>query len=112
MPAPAHANDAAEPMPAANGFVRLKAIQVNISKYEQRTLHALAQGGTICVQKNDAGDIIHIDCITRDGWRLADCTLAVFRKLRRRRFVRSEDGRPYRITRDGLAAVRAQVDNR
>ena len=53
-----------------------------------------------------------MDCITRDGWRLSDCTLAVFRKLKKRGFIRSEDGRPYRVTRDGLYAVRAQVDNR
>lgn len=85
---------------------------MNISKHEQRTLHALAQGGRINQHKDDCGDIIAVDCITRDGWRLADCTLSVFRRLRRRRFIRSESGAPYRITREGLAAVRAQLDNR
>lgn len=85
---------------------------MNISKHEQRTLHALAQGGRIHHFKNDRGDIVAIDCINRDGWRLADCSLAVFAKLRRRGFIRSENGRPYRITREGLAAVRAQADNR
>lgn len=85
---------------------------MNISKYEQRTLHALAQGGRIDQHKDDRGEIIAVDCITRDGWRLADCTLGVFRKLRKRRFIRSEDSGPYRVTREGLAAVRAQVDNR
>jgi uncharacterized protein len=85
---------------------------VNISKHEQRTLHALAQGGRIDQHKDDRGDIIAVDCITRDGWRLTDCTLGVFRRLRRLRFIRSESGLPYRITREGLAAVRAQVDNR
>jgi len=85
---------------------------VNISKYEQRTLHALAQGGQIRYAKNNKGDIVEIDCINRDGWRLDDCTLEVFRKLRRRRFIRSEQGKPYRITREGLNAVRAQLDNR
>jgi uncharacterized protein YjhX (UPF0386 family) len=87
-------------------------LPVNISKYEQRTLHALAQGGCIHHYKNDKGDIIAIDCLNRDGWRLSDCTLEIFKKLRRRRFIRSEDGGPYRISRDGLAAVRAQLDNR
>lgn len=85
---------------------------MNISKYEQRTLHALAQGGRINHHKDADGDIIAVDCVTRDGWRLEDCSLHVFRKLKKRRFIRSEDGRPYRITREGLAAVRAQLDNR
>ncbi len=85
---------------------------MNISKYEQRTLHALAQGGAIHHRKNDKGDIIEIDCLNREGWRLDDCTLEIFRKLRRRGFIMSREGGPYRITRDGLAAVRAQLDNR
>jgi len=85
---------------------------VNISKYEQRTLHALAQGGAIHHYKDDKGDIIEIECLNRDGWRLGDCTLDVFRKLRRRGLISSREGGPYRITRDGLAAVRAQLDNR
>jgi uncharacterized protein len=85
---------------------------VNISKHEQRTLHALAQGGRIDHHKDHGGDIIAVDCITRDGWRLSDCSLHVFRRLKKRRFIRSEEGRPYRITREGLTAVRAQLDNR
>lgn len=85
---------------------------MNISKHEQRTLHALAQGGRIQHCKNDKGDIVTVDCFNRDGWRLADCTLAVFQKLRRRGFIMSENGGPYRITREGLSAVRAQLDNR
>ena len=84
---------------------------MNISKHEQRTLHALAQGGRINHHKDDRGDIIAVDCITRDGWRLEDCSMSVFRKLRRRRFIRSEDGGPYRVTRQGLEAVRSQFDN-
>jgi uncharacterized protein YjhX (UPF0386 family) len=89
-----------------------QATHLNISKYEQRTLHALAQGGRIDQHKDERGDIIAVDCITRDGWRLADCTLSVFRRLRKRRLIRSMGGGPYRVTREGLAAVRAQVDNR
>ncbi len=85
---------------------------MNISKYEQRTLHALAQGGRIEFRKNDKGDIVEIDCLNRDGWRLDDCSLAIFRKLRRRRLIRSQESGPYRITREGLTAVRPQLDNR
>ncbi|MBI1212438.1 MAG: hypothetical protein GC190_13320 [Alphaproteobacteria bacterium] len=85
---------------------------MNISKYEQRTLHALAQGGAIHVVKDGRGKIVEVNCATRDGWRLSDCTLAIFNKLKKRGFIASRKSLPYRITRDGLAAVRAQLDNR
>jgi len=105
-------NDPPASRPRAHPTFRQGSIPLNISKHEQRTLHALAQGGRILQIKDERGDIIAVDCITRDGWRLADCTLGVFRKLRKRRLIRSEGGGPYRVTREGLAAVRAQVDNR
>jgi uncharacterized protein YjhX (UPF0386 family) len=85
---------------------------VNISKYEQRVLHALAQGGCIRHLKNEDGRIVEVDCFNRDGLRLLDCSLSVFGRLRRRRLIASHGGQPYRITREGLAAVRSQIDNR
>ena len=85
---------------------------MNVSKHEQRVLHALAQGGHIAYRKDDKGKIIEVLCVNRFGWVLSDCTLAIFHKLRRRRLIASRDSRPYRITRDGLVAVRAQLDNR
>ncbi|ATQ44297.1 YjhX family toxin [Caulobacter mirabilis] len=86
---------------------------MNISKSQQRTLHALAQGGRIeLVRDEDDGALVGADCWTREGWRLTDCDLAVFKALRRRRFVASKDGGPYRITRDGLLNLRSQLDNR
>jgi uncharacterized protein YjhX (UPF0386 family) len=85
---------------------------VNISKYEQRVLHALAQGGQVRHLRDSAGRIVAADCFTRDGFVLADCTFAVFRKLKRRGLIASRGGQPYRITRAGLEAVRAQLDNR
>jgi uncharacterized protein len=85
---------------------------VNISKYEQRVLHALAQGGQIVHRRDERGRIVEIDCMTREGWRLGDCTPSVFARLRRRRLIASNGGHPYRITREGLAAVRGQLDNR
>lgn len=86
---------------------------MNISKYEQRVLHALAQGG--CVKHRrcaETGRILAADCFTRDGYALADCTLSLFRRLKRRGLIASREGQPYRITRLGLSAVRAQLDNR
>ncbi|MBX7501566.1 YjhX family toxin [Qipengyuania sp. YG27] len=85
---------------------------MNISKYEQRVLHALAQGGRIDFLRNTNGRVEVVDCFNRDGFRLSDCTLGVFERLRKRRLIRSQGGAPYRITREGLAAVRAQLDNR
>jgi len=85
---------------------------VNIYKHEQRVLHALAQGGRITFDRDDNGKITDILCVTRDGHILVDCSLGVFKRLRRRRLIRSEGGQPYRISRDGLQAVRAQPDNR
>lgn len=85
---------------------------MNISKYEQRVLHALAQGGCIRHVRAADGKIAAVDCFNRDGLRLADCSLPVFARLRRRGLIRSQGGMPYRITRRGLAAVRAQLDNR
>jgi hypothetical protein len=86
---------------------------VNISKYEQRVLHALAQGGHIVHRRDEeTGKITQVDCFTRDGWLLADCRMGVFKRLKRRQLIGSQSGAPYRITRHGLAAVRAQLGNR
>jgi hypothetical protein len=92
---------------------KMESTQVNISKYEQRVLHALAQGGRIVHRRDpETGKIVEVDCFTRGGWRLADCRPGVFKRLKRRRLIGSQDGAPYRITRAGLSAVRAQLDNR
>ncbi|MBO9707268.1 MAG: YjhX family toxin [Caulobacter sp.] len=85
---------------------------MNISKPQQRTLHALAQGARIELLRDDQGRIIAADCITREGWRLTDCTLSVFKALKKRRFIASSGGGPYRITREGAVNLRAQLDNR
>ncbi|WP_310218289.1 YjhX family toxin [Caulobacter sp. BE264] len=85
---------------------------MNISKSQQRTLHALAQGGRIELERNDKGRVVSADCMTRDGWTLTDCTVAVFQALRRKRLIASQGSGPYRITRLGLANLRAQLDNR
>lgn len=90
----------------------LSDIPLNIPKPQQRTLHALAQGGRIELERDEKGRIFSANCMTRDGWALTDCTVAVFQSLRRKRLIASQDGGPYRITRLGLANLRAQLDNR
>ena len=85
---------------------------MNISKPQQRTLHALAQGGRIVIERNEEGDIVAADCLTREGWTLTDCTVEVFRSLKRKRLIASKGGQPYRITREGLLSLRSQLDNR
>ena len=85
---------------------------MNVSKHEQRVLHALAQGGHITYRKDDNGKILEVLCVNREGWVLSDCTIAVFHKLRRRRLIASHASMPYRITRRGLELVRAEFDNR
>lgn len=85
---------------------------MNLSKGEQRVLHVLAQGGVVRPRRDDRARVVDVDCFTRDGFRLADCTLEVFARLRRRRLIESHDGSPFRISRKGREAVRAQLDNR
>jgi uncharacterized protein len=85
---------------------------MDISRYEQRVLHALAQGGEIRPLKCPRGRITAVSCVNREGWTLPGVDLALFRRLKRRRAIRSEQGRPYRITRRGLELVRSQPDNR
>jgi uncharacterized protein YjhX (UPF0386 family) len=85
---------------------------MNVSKREQRTLHALAQGGIVVLKRDDRGDIARADCLTREGWALTDCDVALFKRLKRRGFIASRGGGPYRITRDGLLCLRSQLDNR
>ncbi|MEZ5680708.1 MAG: YjhX family toxin [Erythrobacter sp.] len=92
---------------------------MNISKAEQRTLHALAQGGHILVRRDGEASgnksrppISAVECYNRDGHVLVDCKLATFTRLKKRGFIASHAGGPYRVTRSGLLAVRAQLDNR
>lgn len=85
---------------------------MDISRDEQRVLHALAQGGYIHPIKNARGKIADIECYNRDGWLMTQCNMVLFRKLRRRKTIASQNGGPYRITRRGIALVRGQVDNR
>ena len=85
---------------------------LNISKHEQRVLHVLAQGGAIHFERMANGKVRQVRCFTRNGHVLADCSLKLFHRLKKRRFIKSEGGRPYRATRLGIRSVNPQYDNR
>ncbi|NVJ99751.1 MAG: YjhX family toxin [Alphaproteobacteria bacterium] len=85
---------------------------MNISKMEQRALHALAQGGAILIERDERKKITEANCLNREGWRLSGFSIGLFRKLKQRGFIASRGGGPYRITLHGLASVRSQLDNR
>lgn len=85
---------------------------MNISKSEQRVLHVLALGGAVRFTRAGNGKITSVTCITREGHVLDDCTLPVFTRLKTRGFVKSRNGAPYRITRRGTKAVRAEANQR
>ncbi len=85
---------------------------MDISRNEQRVLHALAQGGRIAVIKDERGRIVDFEFFNRDGWLASGLTPLIFNKLKAKKAIRSQRGGPYRITRRGLELVRSQVDNR
>lgn len=85
---------------------------MNISKGEQRVLHALAQGGSIRYVRAGNGRIVEAHCFTREGYVLADFSLEILARLRRKRLIESRDSSPYRISERGRRSVRSQPDNR
>lgn len=85
---------------------------MDISKDEQRVLHALAKGGRLVAEKTGSGRVLAVELTTREGWRQPGLSPRLFRKLKAKRAIASSGGQPYRITRRGLELVRAQLDNR
>jgi uncharacterized protein YjhX (UPF0386 family) len=85
---------------------------MDISRDEQRALHALAQGGAIVPIKDEKGRMIVVELFNREGWRIPAFTLLLFKKLKYKKAIASRHSEPYRITRRGLELVRSEVDNR
>ncbi|KKB12786.1 hypothetical protein VE25_05450 [Devosia geojensis] len=85
---------------------------MDVSRKEQRVLHALAQGGMIVVLKDDNGKAAGYEFYNREGWLVAGFTEQMFRKLKAKKAIASSSGQPYRITRRGLELVRSEYDNR
>ena len=85
---------------------------MDISRDEQRVLHARAQGGNITPIKDHKGRIIAAQLFNRDGWAMPAFTLLLFKKLRSKKAIASQQSRPSRITKRGLELVRSEFDNR
>lgn len=85
---------------------------MDISRAEQRILNLLAQGGRIEITRDDNRKIEKLQLVTREGWAFSGLDLVTFRKLKQKKAIKSQGGRPYRITERGLVLVRAEQDNR
>lgn len=78
---------------------------MNISRNQQPVLHVPALGGRILHKRGEGNKITPITCVTQEGMILADCDLAIFNRLRRKRLIESRSGSPYRISTLGRAAA-------
>jgi uncharacterized protein YjhX (UPF0386 family) len=79
---------------------------MNVSRRERRVLNVLALGGRIQLLRDDEGRTIEIECYTREGWLMTDCTHDMFKSMRAKKVISSVRSGPYRITKHGLEMLR------
>lgn len=75
--------------------------KINVSRDERRILLALAWGGSITFLTDEMGKTVEVECYSREGWRMTQCNLSIFKKLKSKRLVESLGNQGYRISRAG-----------